>query len=167
MPHRQRVVLVLVTLFLTLLIDQLTKLVAFRLLAGRSPIVFLGDVFRFEYAENSGAILSLGGSLSPQLRFWIFTVFVGAMLTFMLVAALGRFQLTTIEVAGLALISGGGFSNLGDRIFHNGLVIDFMNLGIGSLRTGVFNVADMAILGGAIVLVGAGLLSRRKTKDEG
>jgi signal peptidase II len=53
---------------------------------------------------------------------------------------------------GVALFVAGGASNLVDRIAY-GMVIDFMNVGIGSLRTGIFNVADMAIMLGAGILV--------------
>ena len=57
------------------------------------------------------------------------------------------------------LFAAGGASNLVDRIAY-GSVIDFMNLGIGSLRTGIFNVADMAIMLGAGILALEGWRSR-------
>jgi signal peptidase II len=40
-----------------------------------------------------------------------------------------------------------------DRLLYHGRVTDFLNVGIGSLRTGIFNLADMAILAGALLLV--------------
>jgi signal peptidase II len=46
-------------------------------------------------------------------------------------------------MTSLTLIFSGGISNLYDRVLNNGTVIDFLNVGIGSLRTGIFNVADM------------------------
>jgi len=52
----------------------------------------------------------------------------------------------------MALFVAGGASNLIDRVTY-GMVIDFMNVGIGSLRTGIFNVADMAIMLGAGILL--------------
>jgi signal peptidase II len=52
----------------------------------------------------------------------------------------------------VALFVAGGASNLVDRIAH-GVVIDFMNVGIGPLRTGIFNVADVAIMLGAGILM--------------
>ena len=55
-------------------------------------------------------------------------------------------------LSGVALLVAGGASNLMDRFVH-GAVIDFMNVGIGSVRTGIFNVADMAIMLGAAILV--------------
>lgn len=48
----------------------------------------------------------------------------------------------------MALFVAGGSSNLLDRLTR-GSVIDFMNVGLGPLRTGIFNVADMAIMLGA------------------
>ena len=48
---------------------------------------------------------------------------------------------------------GGGFSNLFDRTVHGGYVVDFINVGFGALRTGIFNVADVAITVGVLLLV--------------
>ena len=53
-----------------------------------------------------------------------------------------------IVSVAIALIVGGGVSNLIDRLRYGGYVVDFLNVGIGSLRTGIFNVADMAIMVG-------------------
>ena len=47
------------------------------------------------------------------------------------------------------------------------MVIDFMNVGIGSLRTGIFNVADMAIMLGAGILVLEGYRSDRHAPPKG
>jgi len=59
------------------------------------------------------------------------------------------------QLAGLTLFVGGGVSNWLDRFFH-GTVVDFLNIGIGPIRTGVFNVADVAIMCGAVIfLLGA------------
>jgi signal peptidase II len=52
----------------------------------------------------------------------------------------------------LALVIGGGIGNLIDRV-RFGYVIDFFNLGIGNLRTGIFNVADMAITAGFLIML--------------
>jgi signal peptidase II len=51
----------------------------------------------------------------------------------------------------IALVVGGGVSNLIDRLRYGGYVVDFLNVGIGSLRTGIFNVADMAIMAGVLL----------------
>ena len=53
----------------------------------------------------------------------------------------------------MIFILAGGIGNLIDRILNNGLVTDFINVGIGPLRTGIFNVADIAFTCGAIAAV--------------
>jgi signal peptidase II len=62
----------------------------------------------------------------------------------------------------LSLIAGGGLSNLIDRIAHGGYVIDFLNIGLGGLRTGIFNIADVAIMVGAISLIVRSLRHERR-----
>ena len=57
----------------------------------------------------------------------------------------------TVSIA-FALFLGGGIGNLIDRLTNDGRVIDFMHIGIGSLRTGIFNVADMALMAGVFLL---------------
>jgi signal peptidase II len=63
-----------------------------------------------------------------------------------------RWRLRGWPLLGVSLLLAGGTSNWIDRVIR-GSVVDFLNVGVGSLRTGVFNVADMAIMLGAAVLV--------------
>ncbi len=138
-----------VTLFAGLtVIDQGSKRLAQIRLEHAPGYRFLNDSFRLLYAENRGGFLSFGAELSDGLRFALFVVFSTIGL-----AALGWLAWKSRDqgaryVTGLTLILAGGASNLFDRITHGGKVIDFMNVGIGTLRTGVFNIADMAILAG-------------------
>jgi signal peptidase II len=60
-------------------------------------------------------------------------------------------------VLAVSLVFAGGVGNLIDRIIHNGFVVDFINIGIGPIRTGIFNVADVAVMGGSILLCLAAL----------
>ena len=55
----------------------------------------------------------------------------------------------------------GGIGNLWDRVIPDGRVIDFMDVGIGSLRTGIFNVADLCITTGVVLLVAQTVWSQR------
>jgi len=68
-------------------------------------------------------------------------------------ASLFARRLSTTRFVALALVAGGGLSNLIDRLVYDGRVTDFLNVGIGSLRTGIFNLADTAILAGALLLI--------------
>lgn len=147
---RARALLVIVAV---VAIDQLTKTAARALLPPRQPISFLGDVFRLELVQNPGAFLSLGATLPPWIRGVVLTwgvlaLVLGAAWVAVVRPGAGRLSL------GAALIAGGGLGNLWDRFAADGLVTDFLNLGIGRLvRTGVFNVADLAIVGGAVLLL--------------
>jgi signal peptidase II len=66
-----------------------------------------------------------------------------------------------VILVGLALFVAGGASNLADRVTR-GSVIDFMSVGSGPLRTGIFNVADAAIMLGAGLVLGD-YTGRRRT----
>jgi signal peptidase II len=161
MTHRKWQVMALVV-GLILGIDQLTKEVAIYFLRGREMLSFLGDTFRLQYAENKGAFLSLGSGLSDGHRFWLLGVvvllFLGAYSYHLLKGSPSR-----EVVFGISLVVGGGISNLLDRFFRSeGSVIDFMNMGIGSLRTGIFNIADMAIIAGVLLLFYDSWLAKRK-----
>jgi signal peptidase II len=133
--------------------DQATKRIAVNQLKMAPPRSYLGDLFRLQYAENRGAFLSMGADLSHGARWWLLTVGVAGILLALLVYALTSKQLTRIHVASFALIFSGGVSNLIDRMTQGGVVVDFMNLGIGPVRTGIFNVADLAIVAGVVALV--------------
>jgi signal peptidase II len=130
--------------------DQTTKHLAWTTLAGM-PQSFLADTLRLDYVENTGGFLSLGADLPPATRTAIFVV--GNSLLLLALVAVGiRQRWSGLSLLGLTLFAAGGLSNLFDRILH-GKVIDFMNIGIGPLRTGIFNVADMAITAGVILVV--------------
>ena len=81
---------------------------------------------------------------------------VGVFLLGTLVYLVMSRRLEPLQSTALALIVGGGLSNWFDRLVNDGRVVDFMNLGIGSLRTGIFNVADVALMLGAGLLILAG-----------
>ena len=66
-------------------------------------------------------------------------------------------------VVAWSLVLSGGLGNLVDRIINDGRVIDFMNIGIGSLRAGIFNVADVYITVGVVVLVFQSLQRPRRS----
>jgi signal peptidase II len=61
-------------------------------------------------------------------------------------------QMGTLQLVGAVSLIAGGASNLVDRFLYDGRVVDFLNFGIGNLRTGILNIADLSIVGGVIVL---------------
>ncbi len=151
--------LLLVALALLALVgcDQATKALARDTLASSPPISLLGGAVRFQYVENPGAFLSLGAGLSPQWRFLLGVVFSGAALAALAVFATRSAKLSMAQRLSLGLVVAGGLGNLVDRLVNDGRVVDFVSLGVGPLRTGIFNVADVAITAGVLVAMVAGL----------
>lgn len=143
---------VFLILFATVGCDQATKVAARQYLEGAGMRSYLGDTFRLVLAENHGAFLGMGSNLPEPLRTLIFVGLVAVFLGVLLVWLLRTPNLSRMVVFSAALVIGGGIGNLIDRAFLGGGVTDFMNLGLGSVRTGIFNVADVWIV------VGAGLL---------
>jgi signal peptidase II len=153
MEKFKRIAILIFVLFASVGCDQATKAVAQRRLSAQ-PLSYLNDLFRLQYVQNNGAFLSFGSFFSEQARFWVFTILVSIFLLGLLFFALRiAQQVSFVTLIALALLLGGGGSNLMDRIFHHGLVVDFMNIGIGPIRTGIFNVADMAIMAGLALLL--------------
>ena len=131
--------------------DRVTKHVATTMLAGMPSRSYLADTVWLGYVENPGGFLSLGATLPPVARTVIFTAVTGLMLLAVTVLAVRR-RLGGWPALGAALFVAGGASNWIDRVLR-GSVVDFMHVGIGPVRTGVFNVADVAIVLGAVVFV--------------
>lgn len=134
-----------------LALDQASKAAARALLDEGRRSSFLGDLFRLELTRNAGAFLSLGANLPAGLRGALLTWGVLALAAGAAWVALFRRGPAVVSL-GAALVAGGGFGNVWDRLTAQGLVTDFMNLGLGRLRTGIFNVADLAIVAGVVLL---------------
>ena len=126
--------------------DHVTKRIASEQLSGTAGRSYLNDVVRFEYAENSGAFLSWGAGLPGLL-------IVGAGIGLIAIATIAiKGQWRGLSLIGASLVVAGGLSNLVDRIAR-GVVIDFVTIGWAGLRTGVFNIADVALVIGVAMIV--------------
>jgi len=147
--------------------DQVTKSVARNHLVSSSPIYLMEGVFRLQFSENAGAFMSLGRGLPESVRFWLLIICVGVALTGMLQFVLFSREMDRFSVTAAALIIGGGFSNLLDRLYNDGLVVDFLNAGIGPVRTGIFNLADVAIMAGSGMLVYWSLFVKKPRRSAG
>jgi signal peptidase II len=143
----------------TIACDRVTKHVAATHLAGAPARSFLADTVRIEYVENPGAFLGLGSEWPSAVRTLVFTVGSGLLLIALVVGAVHQ-RWSRSALAGVALLAAGGISNLVDRAV-GGRVVDFMNVGVGPVRTGIFNVADVAVMAGTLVVVAKLLAGRR------
>ena len=155
MRHIARICLVAITLVGCVGCDQVSKSIARAYLAPGAGYSFWHDTFRLVRTDNAGAFLSLGDAMPEQARTIIFTGVVGLLSAGALLGALCAPGLARRQVAALSLVAAGGIGNWIDRLTRHGLVTDFLNVGVGPLRTGIFNVADMILMGGLVLLVSA------------
>jgi signal peptidase II len=127
-------------------LDQLTKwLASSRLLMGR-PVPVLDDVVRFTLVHNTGAAFGLfPGSRVP---FIVISVLAIAVVIYLFLRETYRSLANRIL---LGCILGGAIGNLVDRA-RLGWVVDFIDMGVGSVRWPVFNAADSAVTLGVIFL---------------
>ena len=133
-------------------IDQLSKLAAYQLLELGQSSSYLYDFFRIGLIFNHGVFLGLGNDMPEALRFIIFTLSVPVLLIVFTVYVFRSNEFVGASFIAISAVIAGGFSNVLDRLYNNGGVIDFLNVGIGGLRTGIFNIADMAVLFGVLFL---------------
>jgi signal peptidase II len=152
---KNKVFIVVVILALTLILDQWSKVWAIANLKSNPTINYLNGYFQLLYAENPGAFLGMGGNWSSTTRFFIFGIVVVLGLAGMLWSILKN-KLSTSEVYAYSFILGGGIGNVIDRLTHDsGHVVDFLFIDLkfaSFARTGVFNVADMAIVLGVLII---------------
>jgi signal peptidase II len=129
--------------------DQLLKALARRDLAGRPAIERLGGILTLEYSENPGGFLSFGAGLPDTARWLVMVLFSGAIVVGALVYLLRARGLSRAQRIGLGLVVAGGLGNMIDRVFRDGYVVDYAMLSLGGpWHTGVFNLADVALMAG-------------------
>lgn len=128
--------------------DQLTKLAIVSRFARGEEIDVLGSVLRLGHARNSGAVFGILKGAGQY--FAVMSVLAAAIIV--LVIYLARDSSALVKI-GLGLVLGGAIGNLIDRIRY-GAVVDFIDIGINdSVRWPSFNVADLAITVGVVILI--------------
>ena len=148
-----RLLLILALLVVNIGCDRITKEIAQAHLKGQPVVRVVGDVFILTYSENTGALLGLGGDLPAWARLVFLALIPAIVLVWLLGYVLRRREMPVLLLTGWCCVIAGGFSNVFDRLFNDGRVVDFMNFGIGSLRTGILNCADLSLVGGIIVVL--------------
>ncbi len=134
-------------------LDQATKMVARDALVPGDALVYLGGIFRVQLVQNHGAFLSLGATLPETARQALLVVGVGIFVLALLWYVFFSKSATAESRLASSWVAAGGIGNLIDRALFQGGVTDFLNLGLGSLRTGIFNVADMYITFAVVYLL--------------
>src|SRR5437868_12426469 len=130
-------------------LDIVTKLLVQHYLPMLEPRPIIGDFVRFTLVYNTGAAFSM--SLGPHSR-WIFVSFAAIALVILWKLYRQGPARDTARSLALGLAWGGAAGNLIDRIREPLGVVDFIDIGVGTVRFWTFNVADSAVTIGAFLL---------------
>ena len=164
MPRSRFLAAILALTLPLLALDLGAKALAETALAGREPIELAGGFVVLVFARNRGAFLSLGGSFPPWAHFlFLYGLPSAALLGFglwLLLRAPASRRLAILSAFFLA----GGLGNMPERIL-TGSVRDYLNFGIGRLRTGILNIADL-YLTIAVILAAIGWAGREREGDK-
>jgi len=142
---------VAVPVFLVVLIlDLITKAVAVSVLApSGAPVPVIGEWFRFALVYNPGAAFGL--HLGEYSR-WLFMALTGVALVVLWRLFRQSADHDIRRLLAISLVAAGAIGNVIDRIRSELGVVDFIDIGVGVHRWPTFNVADMAVSSGALLL---------------
>lgn len=134
--------------------DRVTKNLAKEHLKGHDMIQYLNKTVTLVYVENKGAFMSMGADWSDSLSFWVLTILpLLAMAAFAFYILRNYKKLPTIQLAAWVMVFSGGMGNLVDRVLFDRHVTDFILLGVPGFQTGIFNIADVFVTAGTLLLL--------------
>ncbi|HYH79988.1 MAG TPA: signal peptidase II [Longimicrobium sp.] len=158
---RRKILLYVCTVGGVIALDQLTKSIVLKSLRPYTPIEVWGDFFRLTFIYNTGAAFGLHlGELSR----WVFMGLAAVAVVVLWFMFRGTPWRDRTRLMAIASVTGGAIGNVIDRIRSSRGVIDFLDFGMGDVRWPVFNVADIAVTVGALLL--AFSLWREEQKQE-
>ncbi|MFT5233792.1 MAG: signal peptidase II [Candidatus Krumholzibacteriia bacterium] len=126
----------------------------------RGQVNIIGEFARFIYVRNPGSAMGL----FPVGRWTLVGVSIVASL-FIIYLYRSTDSKLKVRLGAMAAILGGALGNLLDRIFYDGQVVDFIDMGFGSHRFYTFNVADIGVSIGGVILFLCILLEGRQQQD--
>lgn len=144
---------IFITIIITIALDQISKVLVRSYVEAGSSSPILGNYFQLMNVENEGAFLGMGSELNETLRIILLLVLPVVVLGLVLRYILKDKKLDKWSLFAFSMIIGGGIANVFDRIAF-GSVTDFLYIKLTNLlRTGIFNIADLAVTTGMIILV--------------
>jgi signal peptidase II len=160
MKLSRRSIFIWVIIVFNIAIDQISKFWVRANVTEEAELI--GSYFTLHNVENSGAFLGMGSELNPTLKIILLNILPIAVLGFVLRYVFKDKSIDKLSLIGFSCILGGGFANIYDRILY-GTVTDFFHIDLGGVfRTGIFNVADMSVTSGMILILWASFLHRKK-----
>ena len=153
LDKRERNLLITTIVFLTIALDQISKIWVRNNFESYIENSIICDLFILIKVENTGAFLGMGSELPESLRILLLIVLPIIVLIFITIYTYIDKELDKISIIGFSLIIGGGIGNIFDRIVY-GSVTDFLYLDFGGMfKTGIFNIADLSVTTGMILIL--------------
>jgi len=159
-----RLTLILLIVLVNIGCDQVSKKIVRDRVEPYQTISVIKDHFMVMRVENEGAFLSLGTSMSKTSRSIFLSILPVLAIGFGLFYAISRQNLSKGMLIGLCFIIGGGIGNIFDRIAY-GSVTDFLHINYGLFKTGIFNLADVSIVIGVLIVMISMLLKKNTIKS--
>jgi signal peptidase II len=138
--------------FLVVVADRMAKRLVTEKIALHDNIVVIPNFFRLTHVQNRGAAFGLFDNSPHEWKITVLVFF--SVIALMVVAALLWRSSRSLSLTGigLSLILGGAAGNLWDRLVHKH-VVDFLDFYVSGYHWPAFNLADSAIVVGAILLM--------------
>lgn len=140
--------------------DQVSKKVVRENVSYQEYIPLIKDHFILTNVENTGAMLGFGANFPPALKVMLFQVLPLIVLLVLLYRILTRTHTNKWMLWAFAFVIGGGIGNLIDRIAL-GSVTDFFQIRLGFFKTGIFNMADVAVTTGVLLILFLSLFGKK------
>lgn len=151
---------------LNITVDQASKIWVRATFTYGETKSIIGDSFIMQYVENKGAFLGMGSDLNPTLRLIFLLILPILVLGYVAYYIFKHKELDRMSLIAFCCIVGGGIANVFDRIVL-GSVTDFFYIDLGGMfRTGIFNIADVSVTTGMIMLLVASFKTGNNTPKE-
>ncbi|MFL2607211.1 MAG: signal peptidase II [Flavobacteriaceae bacterium] len=139
-------------IILSIFFDQYSKFWIRNNIESYNEIELIGSFFTLIRVENSGAFLGMGSELSYIPKLILLIIFPILVLVAVSIYTYVDKKLDNLSLVGFSLIIGGGIANIFDRIVY-GSVTDFLYINLGFFKTGIFNIADLSVTTGMILIL--------------
>lgn len=155
--------LLLVILLITVNVgcDQVSKKIVRDKVTPLESISVIGSHLTLIRVENTGAFLSMGDELPATAKNILLSVLPLLVLAFIFIYAITK-NIAPTPLAGLCCIIGGGLGNIFDRVLY-GSVTDFLHIDFGLFRTGIFNMADVSVMTGTLIILFHSFFKKKNT----
>jgi len=153
MIGKNRNISITILIAVSILLDQFSKFLIRQNVDQYSEIKLIGDYFILTNVENSGAFLGMGSDFSPFVKTIFLLILPVIVLICIMIYVYRDKQIDKISLIGFCFIIGGGIANIYDRILY-GSVTDFLFIDLGGIfKTGIFNIADLSVTTGMILIL--------------